>query len=134
MDVTTNLSKFCLSEAFGVCLLVTDFTDLSSLPLLSQQANTKMRLSVNAVWMEYKSSLFHTAVRGAARIYRVMRPVLRPSSTVARSWKPTALRTMTRNSYWLEVRDEGGLGSQTYSMFRPKLNTTSAQTIHHIVK
>lgn len=107
MDVTTSLSKFRPPKAFIFCDQSTgliDLTDLSPRLTSVQQVNTKMSWSVSAVWMECTWSLFHTAARGAASIYRTARPVSRPSSTVARRSRSTARRVKSRASSWPEVR------------------------------
>lgn len=106
MDVTTSLSE-CLWLSLFFMSLSAGLRDLIDLSWLSfQQVNTNMRWNVFAVWMECMSSLFHTAVRGAASTYRTERPVLRPSSTVAWRSRPTAPRRKRTASYWLEVRDD----------------------------
>lgn len=112
MEVTTSLSKLRLSQVFIIIIIflisggLRDFIDPSWRLLSFQQVDTEMRSSVFAVWMECTSSPFRTTARGAASIYRMARPVLRPSSTVARRLKPTVLRQERKASYWLEVRDD----------------------------
>lgn len=143
MDVTTSLSKLCLSQNIFFSLFcyelstgLTDFTDLSSRLMLFQQVNTKMSSSVSAVWMDCTSSLFHTAARGAASIYRMARPVSRLSSTVARRSKSTVRRWKSRASYWPEVRVDMVWVPTHTPCFSPaqNLNWSVSERCMHVTK